>query len=268
MDIFTIPKTVAEIFSLGVGIVALKRGSVNYSGFIALVVICTTFILLDHIAPLAVLFYMFASSSALTKYKSEKKKEFERVVSKTGPRDFLQALCNLGIASLTLLIFHFTAADFLLAAFLGSVAAANADSWASEIGGLSKATPVMITTFRPVPKGISGGVTWTGTTGGVAGSFFIILSGGLTLYLTGKYPIGIPLLTASFLAGICGFVLDSYIGAFGQALYRYRGSNELTEKSHNTDLVKGSSWINNDVVNFITTCAAAVVSAILFELIR
>ena len=48
------------------------------------------------------------------------------------------------------------------AAFAGAIAAASADTWATEIGTLSPANPVSIATLRPVQTGMSGGVSILG----------------------------------------------------------------------------------------------------------
>lgn len=252
----------AQLFSLSVGIISYKKGSVSASGFFALILISSLFIWLDQVALLFVLFYMFASSSILTRYKKSQKKEFDLVVAKSGPRDYLQAICNLGIATIALIIYHITKEEAFIAAIIGSVAAANADSWASEIGGLSKSQPIMITTLKPVQKGISGGVTLTGMLGGVAGSLFIVLAATGTMSLIDPFKGNtIVLILASFVAGIFGFVFDSYLGAVFQSLYK-NTSDQLTESSANKkELIKGFKWMDNDAVNFITTFVAAVVAA-------
>jgi uncharacterized protein (TIGR00297 family) len=250
----------AQLFSLSVGIVSYKRGSISVSGLLALVLISSLFIWMDKIAFLFVLFFMFASSSILTKYKKSQKKEFDLVVAKSGPRDYIQAICNLGIATISIIIYHITKEDALIAAMVGSVAAANADSWASEIGGLSKQQPIMITTFKPVQKGISGGVTLTGMLGGFVGSLFIVATAVGAMYLINPFKGNIwILIVTTFLAGIFGFIFDSYLGAVFQSLYK-NSSDRLTENSEGKQLVKGIRWMNNDVVNFITTLVGAVVA--------
>jgi uncharacterized protein (TIGR00297 family) len=162
-----------------------------------------------------------------------------------------------------MLLYHFTGNEAFLAAFLGSIAAANADSWASEIGGLSRSSPVMITTFQPIEKGISGGVTWMGTWGGVAGSLFIVLAAAGTWQAFSDYPVDLPMIAASFIAGVAGFIFDSWVGAVFQALYRNNVADNLTEAAHaENHLVKGIPLVNNDFVNLISTSFAAVFAGI------
>ena len=257
----------AQLFSVGVGSFSYYKKSVSLSGFFALIGISSLFIWTNQIGLLCSLFYMFASSSLLTKYKKNKKAEFDRVVGKTGPRDYVQAICNLGTSVLVLLILLLYPNDFWIAAILGSIAASNADSWASEIGGLSKHPPVMITTFRPTEKGVSGGVTLLGTIGGIAGSLFIAVFGVLTLHWITTFPgnlLGLGI--AVCIAGIIGFLFDSYLGAFSQALFQDKYSKQLLEKrSSQTQLLKGISWLNNDLVNLATTWVGAVAGGVVYR---
>ena len=209
---------------------------------------------------------MFASSSLLTKFKENQKEEFKTVVAKTGSRDYVQALCNLGTATFIMLLYHFENKEVYIAAFIGSVAAANADSWASEIGGLSKKQPLMITNFKPVAKGISGGITGLGMIGGFFGSLFITALGVASLLLNDAIAKNLYLIFfASLLAGTFGFILDSYLGAWFQALYTDK-RNFTTENSKAGKLVKGWKWMDNDIVNLLTTIASGLLSATLYLL--
>ena len=69
----------------------------------------------------------------------------------------------------------FTAAPSLpLMAFgLGTLAAATADTWATEVGTLAGGTPRSIRTLRPVPAGTSGGVSVVGTLASVLGALLL-----------------------------------------------------------------------------------------------
>ena len=257
----------AQLFALLVGTHSFRKNSISLSGFFALLFISSLFIWLGYIELLLIQYYMFASSSFITNYKKDKKKEFEKVVSKSGPRDYIQAFCNLGVGLICMLLYFISKHNpVFLAAFIGSVAAANADSWASEIGGLSKTQPVLITNFKKTEKGISGGITLLGTLGGIAGAFFIVFLSVLTFIFIkiGSYRINELLFYVSFIAVIMGFLLDSYIGACFQALYRHHTSNNITESETNNDLIKGYAWLNNDMVNLITTFLSGLIAGGLY----
>jgi uncharacterized protein (TIGR00297 family) len=256
----------AQVFSITVGALSYKKGSISFSGLLALLVISSLFIWLQEIAMLFVVFYMFASSSILSKYKKSQKTDIEKVVAKTGGRDYIQALANLGTAAALTVVYHFFPQEILLAAILGTVATANADSWASEIGGLSKQKPVLITTLKPIQKGLSGGITLMGTLGGVAGSLFLVLMSVLTIQWLSPFTGNLTILViSSFIAGSIGFMCDSLLGAYLQALYKHPLTLLLTEKhSKNAELVKGFPWIDNDMINFITTVIGALLGGSLY----
>jgi uncharacterized protein (TIGR00297 family) len=256
----------AQVFSIAVGLLSYKKKSVSISGLIALLFISSVFIWLNQISLLLILFYMFASSSFLTHFGKSQKSALYIVEAKSGPRDYVQAIANLGIATVLICIYQYNTHPAILTAIMGSVAAANADSWSSEIGGLSKGKVYLITTLRTVQKGISGGVTLVGTIGGIAGSLFISAAAIATLSWMSSYIANWSLLfIASFLAGVFGFILDSYLGAIFQSLYINKTNQRFTEKAErNSELVKGLVWMNNDLVNFFTTMAGAIVAGLLY----
>tara|TARA_B100000809_G_scaffold134939_1_gene132546 strand:+ start:33 stop:272 length:240 start_codon:yes stop_codon:yes gene_type:complete len=76
---------------------AYKRKSITVSGFITLITICSLFIFSDKIDLLAIIFYMFASSSLLTKIFPHDSRTGQ-IVAKSGARDYIQSLANLSTA--------------------------------------------------------------------------------------------------------------------------------------------------------------------------
>ena len=60
------------------------------------------------------------------------------------------------------------------ALFVGALASAQADTWATEIGAHAPRRPRLITTGREVPRGTSGRVTALGSLGGLAGGISIM----------------------------------------------------------------------------------------------
>ena len=251
----------ASIFSLTVGFYSFRKKSISRSGFIALIVICSFFILSDGIAWLAIIFYMFASSSIISKILPQQQ-GIVQTIAKPGGRDYVQALANLGVSICLYAVYLLKPYDFLMIGFLASIIGANADSWASEIGRLSKKTPNLITTFKPIKHGISGGITMMGTFGGILGGLFIFLLSYFTLqnknyeFLFTKRSI-----TVILVSGIAGLFIDSYLGAWFQALYQSKvGLNEKKEGQ----IIKGFHWMTNDLVNFISTFLSAIFGMLLY----
>jgi uncharacterized protein (TIGR00297 family) len=168
---------------------------------------------------LALLFAFFISSNLL---------------SKRPTRNEQQVLANGGVAALAALGGYW-------AAFAGSLAAATADTWATEIGRRSRTPPVLITTGTSVPTGTDGGITFLGTAGGIAGAGFIAV---LAWFVEprGMSPgVAHPGWVAASvgLAGLIGMLLDSLLGATVQGAWR---------------------WLDNDAVNLAATISGAAVA--------
>jgi len=139
----------------------------------------------------------------------------------------------------------------------GAAAAAAADTWSTEIGARASATPRLITAGRPVPPGTSGGVTWRGSLGGVAGAALLAATAvlvGLLTPLTGAW-------TAA--AGVGGGLADSLLGATLQARFRCATCGAIREVRRcdcggEGRLSSGAAWLTNDGVNVACTLAGAL----------
>lgn len=141
------------------------------------------------------LFAFFVSGSLLT-----------RMAGGTGgQRTYRQVLANGGVAALAGLL-----GSWRLAA--AALAAATADTWATEIGSFSPHAPRLITTWRPVSKGTDGGVTLIGTLGGLAGALLIWASAAL---LFSSQPSRLTVVWA----GLAGMIVDSLLGATMQGRF-------------------------------------------------
>jgi uncharacterized membrane protein len=159
-------------------------------------------------------------------------------------------------------------------ASMGALAAATADTWATEIGVLSRTSPRLITTWRKVKAGTSGGVTKLGSAAALLGAGLLWFTTGAIVAITDIDPIGTPdtysqinywvLLVVALAGGIGGMLVDSLLGATVQAQYACPTCNKPTESrvhrcGSRTMLVRGVHWINNDVVNIVGTLVGALV---------
>jgi len=215
------------------------------------------------VIPMATFFIL---SSILSKIGKLKRTILKGMVEKGSRRDIMQVYANGGISLIMAILYHFTSNDLYYLMFLGSLAAATADTWGTEIGIFSKKEPRHILTFNKVPAGTSGGVTVLGTSG-----FFI---GAGILTLSGIFPINasiIQLFSIIAISGISGALIDSIIGATIQAQYLCPNCQKTTEKlihckSYKTKLISGIRWIDNDVVNFACTTSGALLVLLLYSL--
>jgi uncharacterized protein (TIGR00297 family) len=90
--------------------------------------------------------------------------------------------------------------------FFGAISAAMADTLSSEIGYYSKKDPIMITSFKRVPRGTDGGVTMLGIVAGLIGSIIIGL---LYFYFYNNLFFFVIII----FAGLVGTIVDSIFGA-------------------------------------------------------
>lgn len=165
---------------------------------------------------------------------------------------------------LSLIIHYYSGVRLFYYLFFLSFVEQFADSMASDIGRLTKKKNVSIITFKPVEKGISGGVSLLGTSCALLGSLLLMLIPYFFNEVTFKFYISIALL--AFL----GTVVDSIIGAIFQALYRCNVCSKLIECpihcDGNAELLKGFRIIDNTAVNYIASFVTCMMGFILLVL--
>lgn len=186
----------------------------------------------------------------------------EGLHKRSGARGAVQVVCNGLPALIFAAVWFSTGIQSFYTAFVAALAAGFADSAASDIGILSRLEARSILTFRPVKRGLSGGVTPLGTLSALLGALFVAA---VALPFGNGY--GIVSLAVAFAAAFAGTLADSVLGASAQALYRCDVCGELTEKEKHCDaparLVRGVRFIDNDAVNFVSLVIAGAVAAII-----
>jgi uncharacterized protein (TIGR00297 family) len=197
----------------------------------------------------ALLVAFFISGSLLTQLATGRRGGARRTAR--------QVLANGGVAAVGALFGSWPAAA-------GALAAAAADTWATEIGSFSPFPPRLITTWARVTKGTSGGITALGTAGGVAGAFAMAALGHLLPpHGAGRSPVvGVALLAA---AGVAGMLTDSGLGATAQGLYECGACAARSERADTVchepvRLIRGWRWLDNDAVNLAATLVGAALS--------
>ena len=273
----------AATLSLPVGLISLKRRLVSKSGLVASILVA----IISGLAGLQSFLYVlmfYLSSSLLTKLKYSEKSKKGAAENPRG-RDWRQVLGAGGVGT-----FFFAAsfvssllgdlkfsAAFLVAA-LTSFAVSNADTWASEIGSLSKTPPrLIVKPWVKVPPGTSGGITMLGELASITGAALM----SLTLWaLSSHLILAVPswaFISSSacrvpiiiFLVGWLGEILDSIVGALFQAKYYCPRCKVVTDKKLHkcgatTVFYRGFKWLGNETTNIISTFTAAICACLLY----
>jgi uncharacterized protein (TIGR00297 family) len=226
--------------TVGLGYVSYTLETASLPGMLTGVLLGLLTIVLGDYGWFLMLITFFGVGGLSAKFRYEEKQARGIAEENEGARGSGNVLANSLTALLSLLAAAASPAyiptdpQVFLFAFAGAIAAAMSDTLSSEIGGLFD-NPRLITTFRPVPPGTDGAVTWQGELAGVVGAGLIAGIAGLMFQSVAT--VGVAVILA---AGVVGMTADSLLGA----------------------TVEGRG-IGNQGVNFLATVVAAVAGAAL-----
>ncbi|XP_072949104.1 transmembrane protein 19 [Epargyreus clarus] len=261
-----------------IAVYGYKKNSVNLSG--ALLGSVVAFILtLSNFCFLADLFTFFLSSSKATKFRPHLKRKIEEDFKEGGQRNWIQVLCNGGMATQLGLLYLLDIgsserpidfvkdyrASWLSIGVLGVFACCNGDTWASELGTVfTKSDPFLVTNFKRVPKGTNGGISVIGTFFSTIGGLVIGLSHYLAiLYFADKTllaysPPQWPVIVMGAAAGFFGSFIDSVMGATLQYSGLDKDGKIVSHSSLTVKHISGRNILDNHSVNLISTIIMGV----------
>ncbi len=228
--------TFAFLFSFLVSLLALYAKVADESGLMSATIVGTTLILFTDIRFFAVILLFYALGSVITKYKYSVKLERGIAEQAGGARGYANVFGN----SLAPLFFavHYgvLGEETFAAAFVAAVAAALADTMASEVGKAEE-NVYLITNLERVKPGTSGGVSFKGELAALVGCIVTAL---LALAL------GIVELNTLFpvvLSSFIGVHVDSLLGA----------------------TLEKKGYLTNSAVNFFGTLSAGIICVLLLS---
>ncbi len=156
-------------------------------------------------------------------------------------------------------------------AFVGAIATAAADIWATELGMLSARPPRLINTADRVMRGAAGAISLLGIIASLAASsltgFAALLMQMAQTWIT-QQPWEaaynwLPL--AVTLGGMVGCLTDSLLGATAQAVYYCERCEKRTEKrvhscGEATSQIRGWPWLDDGGVDLVSSIVGATVT--------
>jgi uncharacterized protein (TIGR00297 family) len=206
--------------------IAYRKGWLTVEAAAAALALGAAIVVSTNVLWLLVLLSLLAFTSLATRFRYQEKQARGTAEAKGGARRVKNVLANglaptLVAAATPLLLGLGGAEDWAHIAaltFLSAVAAAGADTMASELGGLSDRV-YLITTLRRVPPGTDGGVSVAGQGAAILGAGLITATGALLLGIVQPLLGGPALqltplaLAIPVLAGFAGCQVDSLLGA-------------------------------------------------------
>jgi len=244
---------VAALLAAAVALLAWRAGTLTGGGAVSAAVVGGLILLGTGWAGGAILAAFFVSSLVVGRLAQAP----AALDAKGERRDPRQVLANGGPAALgALLAFRDPALGLWVVT--GSLAAAAADTWATGLGGLSRAPPRRLLLGRRVAPGTSGGMTQLGCAGALGGAALVAAVGAGT-------GGGLVLLPAGTLIGFAGMLADSALGAGWQGRFRcpvcgLASDWRLHRCGSRTVREGGLRWLDNDAVNLSATALAAALA--------
>ncbi|XP_071557566.1 transmembrane protein 19 [Temnothorax nylanderi] len=235
---------------------------------------------LSSFAHLMALVAFFVTGSKVTKFRSVQKKKIEADFKEGGQRNWIQVLCNAGMATQLALLYLLDVgsgerpidfdkeyrSSWLSIGIIGAFACCNGDTWASEIGTVvGMGDPFLITTRRSVPRGTNGGVSWMGLICSIVGGLVV----GLSYYIVVLNTVDTavlqlaapqwPIIVVAAFGGLFGSILDSILGATLQ----YSGVDEkgtiVERPGKGVRHICGKQILDNHSVNLLSTIGITLI---------
>jgi uncharacterized protein (TIGR00297 family) len=158
-------------------------------------------------------------------------------------------------------------ASTLICLLIGHYACCNGDTWASELGILSRSDPYLITTWKQVPKGTNGGISAWGTFASITAGFLIgviYYLGSLPFAIGSQSPAQWPVILLATFAGVAGSIIDSLLGATLQySSIDPKSGLVISHPVKGDKHITGIYFLNNHVVNYLSSVLTAILCAII-----
>jgi uncharacterized protein (TIGR00297 family) len=228
------------IFALVLGIGAYWAKAADSDAVLSETIVCLLVILFGGLTWFMLLLVFYLLGGGFTRYGYARKAKLGIAQSHGGMRGYKNVYSNSLVPLILAICYGVYRNEIFIYAFIASVATANGDTLASEIGETSRSKPRMITTLRETEPGVDGGVTLLGEAASIAGALII----GILATVTGMTgPLGI---VAGAIGGFLGTNFDSFLGATLQR----RGI------------------LSNNGVNLVATGFGALVGAVLWYILQ
>jgi uncharacterized protein (TIGR00297 family) len=229
----------AAFISFGFGYFAYRLKTADIPGLFAAALVGILLIVFAGITWFLIMLAFFIIGAMATRYQMAYKKTLHVEQEGGGVRGYINVFANGLVSVAAAVCFGVTKDPAFIALYLGSVATAAADTVAGEVG-VCFGDPILITTFRTVPKGTNGGISIAGELAGLVAAGFVC---GCALLL-GAADLQIAL--AAIIGGLIGSNIDSLVG----------------------EVFENKKVIGNAGTNFLATLGGGVVTVALWVALK
>jgi len=198
----------------------------------------------------------FVSSSLITRHKDQSGNKTSMGIFTEGTkerRNGLQIWANGFWIALFAVIWFLFRDETLLVMASAALAAATADTWATELGSRKKGHTILITNFRKVDPGTDGAISLKGTLAGFWGALLIAFA-----FFIFNRDTNMEIISIVAFSGFLGCIADSYLGAI------YQHNNP--DSNHWFNRYFHSHDSGNNAVNWAATGLGALFALFLIQL--
>ena len=267
------------VLGVGLAFVGYKKKFIDMFGSVAAALVGCVTIFSGLRFGLTLGFFFFASS-AVTKIRSDLKRQLDEHFKEGGCRNWVQVLAN-GLLPTCLAFASWLVVDKssfgeafinvasssltssrLSVAFLAYFSCCGGDTFASELGVLSKTKPRLITTFREVEAGTNGGVTVLGLCASSLGGVIAACGwafGALFINYSHRNTEVFVALTIGALGGLLGSFVDSLLGATIQySGYCSERKKVVSRPGKTVTRISGVEILSNSGVNVVSAASVTL----------
>ena len=242
---------------------AYKKRALTVSGILAAIAVDILISVSLGNFGFCILFAFFAGGIVVDKIKKTRQNENQSLEKRGDCRDHVQVLANSFIATAFAILFAVTSKKVFLLAFVAAIAEALADTVASSIGVMSgKAYDVF--RRKPCEPGISGGMSLLGTVSSLLAAAIIAFFAYLFSRINGAEVVIV------ILSAFLGAIFDSFLGSVVQVKYKCKSCGKVLEREEHcgerTEKYSGVKFVNNDVVNLLSTFFAGILASVIYIL--
>lgn len=260
-------------FGAAVGCLGRCTGFLSLGGVAGVVVACVSaFVFGDWVWAVPLLAF-FLTWNLWSRYGARRTRQVSERFDQSSAQNLERILARAGWAVVLVLLHSLgPGGRGTFIAFVGSLATAGADTWATELGVLGVRLPRLITTGRRVRAGTPGAVSMLGLVAALGASWLIgfvaLLSVAIETWLDKKVlehaVLWLPLV--AMIGGMAGCLTDSLLGATAQGVYYCERCQRRTESRIHScgevaEQIRGWRWLTNEGIDFVSTLVGAAVAA-------